>query len=51
MAENTKPDNEKATPSEHDGPVKIDLDPEVALKALLQVEPESERAQARDKTP
>ncbi len=29
----------KPRPSERDEPVKIDLDPEVALKALVKVEP------------
>jgi hypothetical protein len=37
MAEDKKP---KAR--DMDEPVKIDLDPEVALRALLKVEPESE---------
>jgi hypothetical protein len=38
MAEKTKPKNDTPDP-ERDDPVKIDLDPEVALKALLKVEP------------
>ena len=29
-------------PAERDEPVKIDLDPEVALRALLKVDPDSE---------
>ena len=49
MAENAKsatsgkPESE---PSERDEPVKIDLDPEVALRALLKVDPDSDPVKA-----
>jgi hypothetical protein len=36
------PDEKHPTPEERDEPVKIDLDPEAALKALLKVDPEAE---------
>jgi hypothetical protein len=36
------PEQERPTKDERDEPVKIDLDPEDALKALLKVDPDSE---------
>jgi hypothetical protein len=36
------PDDMKPTPEERDEPVKIDLDPEQALKGFLKVDPEAE---------
>jgi hypothetical protein len=36
------PDKDKRPDSERDEPVKIDLDPEDALKALLKVDPQAE---------
>jgi hypothetical protein len=45
MAEQPKPRaGEKAKPK-RDEPVKIDLDPEVALKGLLKIEPEADQAE------
>lgn len=41
MAEKTKPKVGEPGPSERDEPVKIDLDPEVALRALLKVQPDN----------
>jgi hypothetical protein len=38
------PDEKHPTPKQRDEPVKIDLDPEEALKALLKVDPEAEPA-------
>jgi hypothetical protein len=35
-------DEKHPTPEERDDPVKIDLDPETALKGLLKVDPEAE---------
>jgi hypothetical protein len=37
--------DEKPTPRDMDEPVKIDLDPEVALRALLKVDPDAPIAQ------
>jgi hypothetical protein len=42
MAEKTKPKVGEPEPSERDESIRIDLDPEVALRALLQVDPDSE---------
>jgi hypothetical protein len=38
------PEDKQPTKDERDEPVKIDLDPEVALKALLKVDPEAKPA-------
>ncbi len=46
MAESTKP----PTPSERDEPVKMNLDPEIALRALLKVEPAPTRAESEPET-
>ena len=35
------PEDEKPTAHDMDEPVKIDLDPEVALRALLKVDPDA----------
>jgi hypothetical protein len=46
MAEKTKPKVGEPASSERDEPIKIDLDPEVALRALLKVDPDSEPVKA-----
>jgi hypothetical protein len=44
----TKPE---PAPSERDELVKIDLDPEVALRALLKVDPDAPTVEADNKAP
>jgi hypothetical protein len=41
--------SDEPTPDERDEPLKIDLDPEAALKGLLEVDPHAEWADAKQR--